>query len=104
MNNVNTGFPSVSQMGSVSYGFLGKILTQIRLGLSPLRHHLFIYNITDNLFCTSCGLFVEDVSHYFLSCKTYNSCKIELNNDLSFITAKIYNYSYFEDIDISDPS
>jgi len=89
LNNVSNGFPSVSQMGSVSYGFSGEMLTQIRLGLSPLRHHLFTYNIAHNPFCDSCGLFVEDVSHYLLSCKTYNSCRIELIeliNNLSLIT------------------
>jgi len=62
--NVSTGFPCVSHLGSVSCGLCGKILTQIRLGLSPLRHHLFTYNITDNPFCASCGLFVEDNSPY----------------------------------------
>jgi len=84
--------------------FFGKMLTQIRLGLSPLRHYLFTYNLTDNPFCASCGLFVEDNSHYFLNCKSYNNYRIELTNDLTLIIAKINKYPSFESIDISYPS
>ena len=56
-------------------GFYGRILTQMKLGLSKLNHHLFLYNITDNPFCPSCLDSVEDVEHYFLKCSTYEDAR-----------------------------
>ena len=52
-------------------GYYGKILTQIRLGLSPLKIHLFRYQFSDNPFCPSCNNELETISHYFLFCTCY---------------------------------
>jgi len=38
----------------VTYGKIGKLLTQFGLGLSPLKHHLFLYNIIENPFGQAC--------------------------------------------------
>ena len=54
-------------------GFHGKILTQIKLNLSPLKFHLFKYNLTDNPFCPSCGDSVETPIHYFIECNTHRA-------------------------------
>ena len=40
-------------------GFFGKILTQIKLKLSPLRSQLFNYNLFDNPFCPACNDCIE---------------------------------------------
>ena len=52
-------------------GFFGKLLVQIRLGLSPLRDQLFRYNLTDNPFCPSCGDAAEAPAHFFFDCVSY---------------------------------
>ena len=67
----------------ISSGYIGKILNQIVLGLSPLKAHLFLYNIIDNPFCPCCLEEVEDPAHYFLKCRSHsdyrNSMMLELN-------------------------
>ena len=63
----------------------GKILTQIRLGHSPLRQHQFKHNITDNPFCPSCGNFVETIDHYFLVCSTFVHERTILFHKLSLV-------------------
>ena len=52
-------------------GFFGSFLTQVKLNLSPLRAHLFKYNIIDNPFCPSCGDEIETAEHFFLDCKIH---------------------------------
>ena len=52
---------------NVSYGYYGKILTQMNLNPSKLNHHLFAYNLSDNPFCPNCFDYIEDVNHYFSS-------------------------------------
>ena len=52
-------------------GFFGSFLTHVKLNLSPLRAHLFKYNIIDNPFCPSCGDEIETAEHFFLDCKIY---------------------------------
>ena len=39
---------------------------QIRYNLSPLRFHLFTYNIIDNPMCPGCHDSVESIEHFFL--------------------------------------
>ena len=39
--------------------FFGKLLTQIKLKLSPLNAQLFEYNLTENPFCAACGDSIE---------------------------------------------
>ena len=46
-------------------GFFGKFLSQLRFNLSPLREHVFKYNITDNPFCPTCGDHIETIKHFF---------------------------------------
>ena len=58
--------------------YYGKILTQIRLGLSPLRLHMFEFQLTDNPICPSCRNEIESVSHLFLNCSMYNTDRNEL--------------------------
>ena len=52
-------------------GTTGRLITQFRLGLSPLREQLFCYNITDNPFCPACLDCVESMSHYIFICPVY---------------------------------
>jgi hypothetical protein len=53
-------------------GFFGKILTQIKLKLSPLKDQLFKYNLTENPFCPSCKECLETSLHYFTECPIYD--------------------------------
>ena len=48
-------------------GFYGRIMNQIRYGLSPLNFHLFTHNITDNPFCPKCHNDIENTTHFFSS-------------------------------------
>ena len=72
-NNIFVHFyPSLSPLRSDGYpSSYGKILNQIRYGLSPLNMQLFTYNINDNPFCPECHDIVEDSTHFFLKCVKY---------------------------------
>ena len=52
-------------------GHNGKIVTQFRLGFSPLRSELFTYNIIDNPFCPICGDEIENLKHFLFDCVKY---------------------------------
>ena len=64
-------------------GKTGKLLTQFRLGLSPLKNDLFRYNIIDNPFCPSCGDEIETLSHFFFKCKSYSAQRVVLLKDIT---------------------
>ena len=53
-------------------GFFGKILTQMKLKLSPLRSQLFNYNLFDNPFCPACNDYIETPIHFFIDCHVYH--------------------------------
>jgi hypothetical protein len=74
--HTNPNYKSDCPMFHFCTGFYGRILTQMKLGLSKLNHHLFLYNITDNPFCPSCLDSVEDVEHYFLKCSAYEDARL----------------------------
>ena len=89
--NLGTGETEISRLFYNSHdGFLGKIFTQIKLNLSPLKSQLFKYNLTDNPFCPSCGDSVETPIHYFIECSTHRANRqimiqnlLKLNPNLS---------------------
>ena len=89
--NLGTGETEISRLFYNSHdGFQGKILTQIKLNLSPLKSQLFKYNLTDNPFCPSCGDSVETPIHYFMECNTHRENRqtmiknlLKLNPNLS---------------------
>lgn len=63
------------------HGKGSKILTQMRLGLSPLKGHLFVYNLEDNPFCQGCLSHIETTSHYLFECvKFRNERDVYLSN------------------------
>ena len=61
---------------STCSSYHGQILTQIRLGLSPLRQQLFVHNIIENPMCPSCGNEIESAEHFFftMSCLFCTTC------------------------------
>ena len=65
-------------------GKIGRLLMQIALGPSPLKSHLFKYNITDNLFCQLCKLEVETRTHYLCTCSVLralsNKLRVNVND------------------------
>ena len=63
---------------STCSSYYGQILTQMRLGLSPLHQQLFVYNLVDNPICPSCGKDVETAEHFFLLCNAYFEQRIIL--------------------------
>ena len=63
-------------------GFFGKVLNQMKFKLSPLKAHLFGYNMTDNPFCPGCGEKVESTHHFFLTCKTYVTPRQQLLDNM----------------------
>ena len=89
--NLGKGETEINRLFYNSHdGFLGKILTQVKLNLSPLKFQLFKYNLTDNPFCPSCGDSVETPIHYFIECNTHRANRqimiqnlLKLNPNLS---------------------
>lgn len=66
----------VRSMDTIEYnkvlkGHNGKLVTQFRLGLSPLRNELFTYNIIENPFCPSGCDKIENFNHYIFECDSY---------------------------------
>ena len=70
------------QMFNYTYGYYGKMLTQIKFQLSKLNNHLFLYNISDNPFCPRCHDYVEDTQHYFYSCDAYTNARAQMMQSL----------------------
>ena len=68
-------------------GFYGKVLNQIRYGLSPLKFHLFTYNIIENPICPTCFNSVEDCKHYFIDCPGYDNCRKLFISNLTMLVA-----------------
>ena len=66
-------------------GYFGKILTQIRLGLSPLRGQLFKYNISDNPYCPSCWVCIETPKHFFLDCPLYTVERVSMLSSITLM-------------------
>jgi hypothetical protein len=79
----------INPLFDYSYGYYGKMLTQMSLGLSKLNHHLFAYNITDNPFCPKCYDVIETTEHYFLECSAYT---VYRENMLSALHNCLNNY------------
>jgi len=48
-----------------------QIITQFRLGLSPLRADIFTYRIIENSFCQECKESAETLSHFLLQCSKH---------------------------------
>ena len=88
---------------SVLNGHNGKIVTQFRLGLSPLRSELFTYNIIENPFCPMCGDEIENLKHFLFDCVKY--CEPRENMAVK-ITAlfKFINQLYIPALDHLDPT
>ena len=95
-NHMNIGINESKKNNSLNHsheGFFGKILTQIKLKLSPLRSQLFNYNLTENPFCPSCNDSIETPLHFFLECNTHHAHRqimlanlLKLNPKLSSTT------------------
>jgi len=60
-----------SSYSSACYGWIGRLIIQFRLGLSPLRSDLYKFNILDNPFCPACGDSLETLKHYLIEWPSY---------------------------------
>ena len=71
-----------------SYGnrFANIIQTQMKLGHSPLNHHLFRFNLVESPLC-NCGISNETVPHYFLECSLHAAPRLKLFMGLRNILA-----------------
>ena len=85
---------------STCSSYHGKILTQIRLGLSPLRQQLFVHDIIENPICPSCGNDIESAEHFFLLCQIYSTQRIILFQHLSTLIINWTNYKNIDTINI----
>ena len=86
--------PNMFDIRDHSYrGFLGKILIQMRFELSPLRSHLFKYNLIENPFCPACGNFIETTDHYFFECEYYAAPRQSLLNAITGMNGSLSTQS-----------
>ena len=77
------------QYSKVLKGHTGRLVTQFRLGLSPLRNDLFTYNITDNPFCLSCGESLETLFHFLFECPLYSQQRSILLKDVTALITHV---------------
>ena len=89
------------QYSKIVKGHTGRLITQFRLGLSPLRYELFTYNITDNPFCPSCGESLECLLHFLFECSCYSQQRCILLNDLKTLFTHI-NINFNLTLDIGN--
>jgi len=82
-------FMRSSNYSRVCKGYMGRLITQFRLGLSPLRFHLFSYNLSDNPFCPSCGLEIETLEHLLFDCSVYSVHRVVLLFNLGQILSSL---------------
>ena len=95
--------PIVHPMNALQYnkvlkGHNGRLVTQFRLGLSPLRNELFTYNIIDNPFCPACGEQIENFKHFIFECTMYREHRSILLNSITALcdyVNQVYNI-YFD--------
>ena len=80
--NIGTQTLNGNSLDHTHGGLFGKILTQIKLKLSPLRSHLFNYNLTDNPFCPACKDSIETPLHFFTECTAYSIHRIPMLSNL----------------------
>ena len=85
LRNRNDAFVIRSNFLQFSTGYYGRLLNQIRYNLSPLRFHLFTYNIMDNPMCPGCHDSVESIEHFFFDCVCYNDCRSVLWSNLQTV-------------------
>ena len=62
--------------------YTSNCLTQISLGLSPLRGQMFHYNLSDNPFCPKCFDSIETAEHFFLRCLSYTQARYILLKEI----------------------
>ena len=69
-----------------------KLVTRLRLGLSPLREYKFKHSFQNTLnpLC-SCGLDIETTSHYFLHCPLFYAERSFLLSSINEIDSTILN-------------
>ena len=77
-----------------------KYHTQLRMGLSGLRAHLFKYSIVDDPICLQCLLSPETTEHYLLKCHTFAPQQAHLLRHLNDLVDNFVNMS--EIMQISD--
>jgi hypothetical protein len=93
----------IVQYNKVLKGHNGRLVTQFRLGLSPLRNELFTYNIIDNPFCPSCGNNIENFKHYLFDCNLYSVHRETLFANLTALRDDI-NQLYHTFFDLTCPT
>lgn len=63
----------------------GRYLTQMRLGLSKLKSHLFTYSIIPDPLCPNCQNSKETTTHYLLQCPAYAAQRGEMLHGLAVL-------------------
>jgi len=70
----------LNQIGSLQ---ANKYHTWLRLGLSPLKDHLFTHHIVDSNLCPFCLSESETTSHFLFTCPAYSSQRHQLFSSLT---------------------
>jgi len=66
-----------------------KYHTWLRLGLSPLRDHLFRHHIVDTNTCSFCSQGTETSEHFLCACPTFHSQRMKLYSSLMDIIGNV---------------
>ena len=75
--------PNAKSIFGVYYPSGSKLLFQLRVGLSPLRHHKMIHNFNDVLSETyDCEIASETLAHFLLACPNFAAQRDDLQNSL----------------------
>ena len=71
-----------------------KYHTRLRLGLSPLRGHLYSHHIIENSTCCLCSSEAESTDHYFFHCPMFTLLRTQLFSSLiNILGNRIYEYT-----------
>jgi exonuclease III len=78
-------FKNVNKLFSLSNGRAAVQHTRLRLGLSGLNSHRFMFHFIAHSYCPKCGFENENIEHYFFYCPWYAAQRETLYNTLDVI-------------------
>ena len=82
-NQLKKNLPKRHPYNILCSGRYGRWLTRLRLGLSPLNHHRYTYNLINQPYCPHCPNIKETSLHFFFECPQYTNSRATLLSLLS---------------------
>jgi hypothetical protein len=91
-----------NKLFDIGHGLAAKNISRMRMGLSPLRGHLFEIRVVQSPICEQCDTEeVEDCVHYLLYCPSFDHSRVELFSRI-IQHVPLTTFDQLTDIEIAD--